>query len=173
MKGIVALALRELVNKDFGNAKWKEILEGAGIKEEPVILAVSDIDDELILKIIGSLCTCLGITFTQAAEAFGNHWVCTYTPRIYKGHFAGITSAKDLLLKLDSIHVALTKNLANAQPPRFDYKWKNEKTLHMKYKSHRNLIDFAVCLVKSAGKLYNEELKVTHIGDNVIEVVFP
>ncbi len=34
----------------------------------------------------------------------------------------------------------------NARPPRFEYKWKDDNTLIMKYKSSRGLIDLFVRL---------------------------
>jgi len=67
----------------------------------------------------------------------------------------------------------VTKNIQNAHPPRFEYEWKDQKTLIMKYKSHRNLIDFLVGLIKSVGKFYKEDLKVTKLTNDKVEIVFP
>jgi len=74
---------------------------------------------------------------------------------------------------MDSVHAAVTKSVPNSHPPRFEYEWKNEKTLIMKYKSQRGLIDFVVGLAKGVGKLYGENLKVTKIGNDKVEIVFP
>jgi hypothetical protein len=63
--------------------------------------------------------------------------------------------------------------MKNAHPPRFDYTWKNEKTLIMHYKSQRGLIDFAVGLIKGVGKFYHENLRVAKVGSDQIEIVFP
>jgi hypothetical protein len=43
----------------------------------------------------------------------------------------------------------------------------------MKYKSHRNLIDFLVGLIKGVGKFYKEDLKVTKLTNDKVEIVFP
>ena len=43
----------------------------------------------------------------------------------------------------------------------------------MKYKSHRNLIDFLVGLVKGVGKFYKEDLKVSKLSNDKVEIVFP
>jgi hypothetical protein len=67
----------------------------------------------------------------------------------------------------------MTKSLEDSAPPRFDYKWEEKRTLIMTYKSKRNLIDFAVGLVKGVGKFYKEEIKVSKLSDDKIQIVFP
>jgi hypothetical protein len=43
----------------------------------------------------------------------------------------------------------------------------------MKYKSRRGLIDFMVGLIKGVGKFYKEDLKVTKLSSDKVEIVFP
>jgi len=50
---------------------------------------------------------------------------------------------------------------------------KNEKALIMKYKSQRGLIDFMIGLIKGVGKFYREDLGVTKLGNDQVEIVFP
>jgi len=173
MKGVIVLALKEMVSERFGKDKWEKALAKAGIDKEPIILPTSNVDDKIILAVVNSLCEVLGISLAQAADAFGDYWVNVYSQKIYRVHYIGVETAKDFLLKMDSIHVASTKGLPDATPPRFEYEWKNDKTLIMKYKSKRGLIDFVVGLIKGVGKFYKEDLKVTKLGDDRVEIVFP
>jgi len=77
-------------------------------------------------------------------------------------------------LKMDSVHVATTKSIPGANPPRFEYEWKDEKTLIiLKYKSRRSLVDLMVGLIKGVGKFYKEDLKVTKLGSDKVEIAFP
>lgn len=92
---------------------------------------------------------------------------------MYRPYFIGVKTAKEFLLKMDSVHAKTTRNMPNAHPPRFEYEWEGEKTLIMKYKSQRGLIDFMVGLIKGVGKHYNEELKVTKLGGDKVRVIFP
>ena len=73
---------------------------------------------------------------------------------------------------LDSIHVGMTKTMPQATPPRFNYEWKDKDTLIMEYRSQRDLIDFAVALIKGVGRFYNEDLGVQKLGFNRIAVTF-
>jgi len=173
MKGVIALALKEMVKERFGRDKWKAALKKAGIDSEPIILPILDVDDQTVLKIVNSVCEVLNISLIQAADAFGDYWVNVYSQKMYISHYENVKTAKEFLLKMDSIHVVTTQSMPGAHPPRFGYEWKNEKTLIMKYKSSRGLIDFMVGLIKGVGKFYKEDLKVTKLGSAEVEIVFP
>lgn len=172
MKGVIATCLAELVKEKFGEDKWEAALEGAGLDKKTVFFAVQDVDDEAVLKVVNSVCEVLGISLAQAADAFGDYWVNIFAPRVYGAYYKGVDSAKDFLLKTDYIHEASTRSIKGAHPPRFEYEWKDNKTLIMKYISHRGLIDFMVGLIKGVGKYYKEDLKVTKLGDDRVEIVF-
>ena len=172
MKGVIATCLAELVKDKFGEDKWEAALEGAGLDKKTVFLAVHDIDDEAVLKVVNSVCKVLNISLVQAADAFGDYWVNVFAPRVYGSYYKGADSAKDFLLKMDYVHEATTRTTKGARPPRFEYEWKDNKTLIMKYISHRGLIDFMVGLTKGVGKYYKEDLKVTKLGDDRVEIVF-
>jgi len=59
-----------------------------------------------------------------------------------------------------------------SQKGRLPSVWENEKTLIMKYKSHRGMIDFLVGLVKGVGRYFNENLTVTKRTNTEVEIVF-
>ena len=173
MKGVIALALKEMVVEKFGPEKWKNTLIKAGIDKEPLILPITNVDDSVVLKIVDSVCNVLNISLIQAADAFGDYWVNVYSQKIYRVYYLDCKTAKEFLLKMDEVHATVTKNIPNAHPPKFEYEWKNEKTLIMKYKSQRGLIDFMVGLIHGVGKFYGETLKVTKLGDDKVEIIFP
>jgi len=162
-----------MVIEKFGIDKWKNALLKAGIGKEPLIMPISNVDDQIFLRVVNSLCEVLNISFIQAADAFGDYWVNVYSQKMYGVYYEGIKTAKEFLLKMDSVHVATTRSMPNAHPPRFEYKWKNENTLIMTYKSQRGLIDFLVGLIKGVGKFYREDLRVTKLGNDTVEIVFP
>ncbi|KPQ45004.1 MAG: hypothetical protein MPEBLZ_00429 [Candidatus Methanoperedens nitroreducens] len=43
----------------------------------------------------------------------------------------------------------------------------------IKYKSNRGLIDILMGLVKGVGKYYKEDLKVTKLSSDRLQVIFP
>lgn len=172
MKGVIFYALKELVLEKFGEKKWEAILEKAKIEKNVIILPTSDFSDENFFKILDSLCETLNITIQDALKAFAEFWVLNYSQQIYKIYYETAKNAREFLLKMDDIHFRETKRLENANPPRFDYKWKDNKTLIMTYKSQRNLIDLTVELVKAVGKFYKEDLYVEKISDKEVKIIF-
>jgi Haem-NO-binding len=173
MKGAIVNCLQDLVVSKFGKDKWEAAMKQAKFEDHSIFLAIQDVDDAKVLNLVGAVCSVLNISLTQAADAFGEHWMCSYAPKNYHPFFNGINTAKDFLLRMDAVHTITTKNVPNAHPPRFDYTWENSRTLVMKYNSHRDLIDFMVGLIKGVGKYFKENLDVTKESENSVRVVFP
>lgn len=173
MKGVIAACLADMVKEKFGKDKWEASLEKAGLKKSTFFMPTSNVDDAAVMKVVGATCETLGITLQQAADAFGDYWVNSYAPKIYKAYYRGKNNAKDFLTAMDDVHVEVTRKIADAKPPRFDYEWEDEKKMIMIYKSPRGLIDFLVGLIKGVGKHFNQNLKVTKISSTKVRVVFP
>lgn len=173
MKGTIARCLAEMVTEKFGKDKWESALEKAGLKRDTRFMSQEDIDDTIIIKIVEAVCKTLDVSWVQAADAFGDYWSTVYAPKIYKPFYDSAGSAREFLLKMDQLHVAMTKNMPGAHPPRFEFEWQDDKTLIMKYISPRGLIDFVVSLAKGIGHYYKTNLKVTKRNNDSVEIVFP
>ena len=171
MKGVIPDCLEKLVRNKFGDDKWEKSLEIAGLPVKTTFLATQDIPDADVLKVVDAVCKVLNISLQQAADAFGDYWVNEYAVKMYKPYYRG-KSAKEFILNMDNVHVTVTKNIDNAHPPRFDYSWTDDKTLIMTYKSERGLIEFLIGLLKGVGKYYNEDLTVTKISDENVQILF-
>lgn len=172
MKGTIVKCLEELVVSQFGKDKWEKSLEDVGLKKNTMFFTVSDVEDAQVMKVVGAVCTNLGITLPQAADAFGDYWVNTYAQKLYGQFFQKHKSAKDFMLDMDNVHINMTKTMKDAKPPRFKYEWKNDKTLVISYNSNRGLIDFAMGLTRGVGKYYNEKLAVSKLSPEKFQVVF-
>ncbi|MBU1043852.1 MAG: heme NO-binding domain-containing protein [Candidatus Omnitrophica bacterium] len=172
MKGVIPKCLGELVVSKFGKDRWKKILSESGLSENTLFMAVQDIDDGAVIKVIENTCKILNITLIQAADAFGEYWVCEFAPKLYSGYYKNKTTTKDFLAAMDEVHQKTTINIPGAHPPRFEYEWTSEDTLIMHYKSSRGLIDFLVGLVKGVVKYFKENHKVTKLSDTKVQIVF-
>ncbi len=173
MKGVIIDAIKDLVIENFGMDKWKDILENAGLDRTTTFSLREDVPDETILAVVESISKTLNLSPEEVADAFGEYWVTVYMPKVYKPYYRGITSAKELLSKMDEIHRKATQNIPNAHPPRFEYRWEGPNTLIMKYKSPRGLVGIFTGLVKGVGKFFRTPLKVEQISENEVRIVFP
>lgn len=172
MKGIIAISLKRLVKKEYGLDKWYDILERSGFSKYKLIKASDDLDDAGFMKIIESTCVVLDITLEQAADAFGDYWVNEYAPEVYAVYYKNAKTAKEFILNMNTVHQKVVLNLENARPPTFEFEWKDDNTLHISYKSHRNLAVLMIGLLKGVSRYYNEDLQIRLISDNTAEVVF-
>ncbi|OYT26509.1 MAG: hypothetical protein B6U97_03770 [Candidatus Altiarchaeales archaeon ex4484_96] len=173
MKGVIADCFCELVKKKFGEDKLEQIKQSAGVDKNKRFLATENVPDSAVLEMVGCACDTLGISLEDAADAFGEYWVNVYAPRLYSVYYKGVNSSRDFLLRMDEVHTKTAKNLSDAKPPHFKYRWSDDNTLVITYISERGLIDFAVGLIKGVGKYYDEDLSVKKLSDTEIEVVFP
>lgn len=172
MKGVIVKCVEELIKTKFGQSKWEEILEKTGLDKKAVFVVSQDVPDETIMKVIDVIGKVLGLTRQQVFEAFADYWTMTFAPKVYPMYYKGKNNAKEFILAMDKVHENTAKTVPGAKPPRFDYEWKDDKTLIMTYKSHRNLLDLVIALVQSVGKYYKENLKVTKMGANKVEIQF-
>ena len=172
MKGTIVKCLEELVVTQFGRDKWEQSLKDSGLSTSLIIWPMSDIDDAQVKELLAAVCKNLNITLVQAADAFGDYWVNVYTQKMYPLFYTRNTTARDFLLDLNNLHVQMTRTMEQARPPRFEYEWKDDKTLIMYYKSHRSLIDLMVGLAKGVGRYYQEDIQVTKLGPDKVQIIF-
>lgn len=172
MKGAIAMCLKSLVTEKYGQTKWKETLTHAGITREPLMTLLTDMDDAMVLNLVQSACKVLNKTNQQISDEFGEFWVNNYVPKYYSRYVTGIKNSKEMLSAMDSVHVRVTQNIQNSRPPRFEYKWVNDKTLIMTYKSERNLMELFIGLIKAVGKHFNEKLLIKKLNNKEVEIIF-
>ncbi|OGQ97374.1 MAG: hypothetical protein A2521_08370 [Deltaproteobacteria bacterium RIFOXYD12_FULL_57_12] len=173
MKGVIADCLAKLVIEKFGKEKWMAVLEKAGLPRDTIFLAVEDVDDQAVIRVIEATCKVLNISMTQAADAFGEYWMTSFAPKIYKTYYRDARTAKDFILKMNFVHAEVTQTIRNARPPKFGYEWKDNNTLVMKYNSTRGLIDIMAGLIRGVGKYYQEDIQVKKISNTALEIFFP
>jgi hypothetical protein len=171
------LCLIELVKEQFGKEKLDRILALSGLSDRKNYMRYFngfDFSDEKFIELVQNLCGTLNLTKKQAADVFGQYWVCTYAPRQYPHYFRNITSAEDFLMKLDAIHLDVTANaprdIEAAHPPRFEVKRIDKNTLHVFYKSKRRMIDFYIGLVKEVGAYFNTPVEIRKISEEEVDI---
>jgi hypothetical protein len=175
MKGTITKCLAELVKKEFGPERWDAIVQDAKVDAATVsllTLPVSDVDDEVAGRLFESTCRVLGVSLEQAADAFGEYWCCTYAPHVYPETMNKFKDAREAILALDQVHVRVTSMMKNARPPRFDYRWIDDDTLDVTYRSHRKLIQIYIGLARGVGAYFGEALTVRQVAADRVRIEF-
>ena len=172
VKGTIVKCAEELVASGFGRDKWDAALKEAGLSPGILILATTDVDDAVFIKLLSALCRILNLSAHELGDAFGDYWVNTYSQKIYGEFYRESPDAKSLLLRMDEIHAIMTSTMKNARPPRFRYEWKSDKALIMHYDSRRGLVDLLAGLIKGVGRFYREKLVVKVLDPSRVEITF-
>jgi len=171
MKGTIVKCIEELVSKKFGQGKWKECLQKAGVTENKVYSTIDDVSDAEVMAIIKGVSAAGSLSMEQVFDAFGEYWSTVYAPEIYKIYFDKAKNAREFLLNLDQVHTAMTRSMKSARPPHFRYEWQGDKHLIMHYTSDRGLVALMPGLVRGVAKYYKENLKVSVTG-NAVHIQF-
>jgi hypothetical protein len=171
MKGTIVKCLEELVRTKHGDERWRAILAQCGMAPTTLFFTMSVVPDADVVKLLGATATVLDVTLEEAMDAFGDFWSTTYAPSIYGAYFKKAKGAKDFLLNLDHIHVAMTKT-AGASPPRFRYEWRGDNHLVMHYSSPRGLVALMPGLIRGVGRYFSEKLTVS-VKANEVHIVLP
>lgn len=167
MKATIVVCMQELVTKKFGAARWKESVKKAGFAESQMFSSLEDVADAQVLALMKGVAEAASLTMAQVMEAFGEHWSMQYAPTVYKTYFSAAKSTRDFLLNLDQIHLAMTRNIQSAHPPRFHYEWKGDKHLVMHYESQRGLVALMPGLIHGLGKYFHDNPTVRLAGNEV------
>ncbi|MCL1910818.1 MAG: heme NO-binding domain-containing protein [Leptospirales bacterium] len=176
MKMQIINCLSEMVKQNFGEDKWREVLKRSELNDPEKyrqFIKGMDIVDQKAIEVIMNTVEILGVTVPQAADAFGEHWVCKYAPRFYGNIYKRFQSAREFIEGMDKIHIEVTQHIANAKPPRFDIEPLSKTKIKVHYKSERDLITFYVGLIKGVGKYFSTTLDVKEISKEYVEISFP
>jgi hypothetical protein len=172
MKGTIVKCLEDMVKAGADGAEsWKTILSKAGMSPKAMFTSTGVVPDGDVLKLITSAAEVLKMHLGMAMDAFGDYWSTTYAPKTYSAYFARAKSAREFLLSLDQVHVAMTKSMEGAAPPRFRYEDKGPKDLVMHYASPRGMVALMPGLIQGVARFYKEKVTVRTEG-NALHIHF-
>jgi len=174
MKGTIHYCLEETIVERFGLDMWHKCAKESGFGRDFTFVKMirDDIDEQQSSNLFVKSAEVLGISLKELFDFFGEHFCCTYAPSLYGAFYAGISTTKKALTKIDWVHDRVTRNIPNAAPPKFDHNWHDENTLELTYKSTRGLIDLLISLIGGLNKYFNDACRVTKLSQTVILVEF-
>jgi len=180
VKGIINKGIQEMVETKFGKEAWEKVKSLAGC-QEPFFAISQDYPDETTIKLIKAASQVSGLSEETVQVEYGKFIVPNTLKNYYPTYFilAG-SSPREFLLNMNRVHEQVTRNMANARPPRFSYEEPPDGRLIMHYESSRGLCPVLKGLIEGVGLLFGQELVVretacTKRGDPhcTMEVTFP
>jgi methyl-accepting chemotaxis protein len=153
MKGIVFSVLKEYAENRYGDRGGEAFKRAIGLTST---LATFNYPDEKMMMAVKALAKLSGKKPEEVLNDFGRFFVAE-SPLIQKTYAAYFKSAKDaktFLMKVDAIHVMITKALPGATPPRFEYEDRGDELVVI-YRSERKLCQLLKGVIEGIGMRYS------------------
>lgn len=152
MYGFIHCCLADMVIGGFGEEKWKEIIEKAGVELDGGSYLIHRIySDSETLNLVGTACEVLGFQLNDVLEKFGEHFF-RYTVQSGYDRILRVLgrNLQDFLCNLDALHDHLAHIYPGMEAPSFRCTEGDDGALLLHYYSRRSgLESIVIGLVKT------------------------
>lgn len=166
MKGVIFTEFLELVQSEFGLAVVDQIIEMTPLESQGAYTSVGTYNHLEIIALLKSLHQVTQVPISDLLSVYGKHLFNSLAGR-YQNFLADVHDPFDLLSSLDSyIHVEVLKLYPDAELPKFEHEFVDDKTLKMQYQSCRPFAQLAEGLLNGCAEHFNNSIKVTLLGSS-------
>jgi hypothetical protein len=158
MKGVVFVALEDLVQERFGLSKWNKIIRDSKIKSEGIYTRGEFYDDKELFSLLEFMSIELKKKKENLQMIFGV-FLIKYFYKQYPLLFVNHTFDTFLLSINNIVHSEIKKLNAEASPPEIQY---DPETKEIIYKSNRKLCFLAYGLIKGSAEIFNYSITLQH-----------
>ena len=176
MYGLVNKAIRDLVTSEFGEERWHEVADAAGV--EHTFIGMDSYDDDVTYRLVGAASEKLGIDAEEVLRQFGSYWI-RFTAT--EGYGPLVEALGDTLPEFltnlgNDLHARVALTMPDLKPPEFSTEEVAENHFRVHYLSHRvGLKPMVQGLLEGLAERYEATAEVSHIetiGDSPIHEVF-
>ncbi|MEN0067765.1 MAG: heme NO-binding domain-containing protein [Myxococcota bacterium] len=163
MYGLVNKAIEQLVVANYGEARWREVKDKAGL-ELGSFVGMKAYPDALTYKLVGAASEVLDLEPGPLLEAFGEYWIL-YTAREGYGELleASGGSFVEFLENLDMLHARIRLTMPSLKPPSIRVTDVGTDSVRVHYHSDRDgLAPMVVGLLRGLGKRFSTPVEVVH-----------
>ncbi len=169
MYGLINNSLKDMIQKQFGEDKWQEVLTASNVPEDS-FLSMRRYDDDITYSLAGAASEVLGAPVDACLEMFGQHWVLETASKSY-GMLLD-AAGRDMigfLRNMNSLHDRITSTFLDYVPPEFHVE--EEGTAYkIHYISQRlGLNSFVVGLLKGLGTRFSTTVTILEQTDVAVE----
>ena len=169
MYGLINNSLKDMIQQQFGEDKWQEVLAASGVAEDS-FLSMRRYDDAITYSLAGAASEVLGAPVDACLEMFGQHWVLETASKSY-GMLLD-AAGRDMigfLRNMNSLHDRITSTFLDYVPPEF-YVEEDGAGFNIHYVSQRKgLTPFVVGLLKGLGTRFSTEVHILEQTEIAVE----
>lgn len=162
MKGVVFVALGEMIQDKFGHRLWNEIIDDSRVESGGVYTTAENYKDEEALALLETISAKLKKEKADILKLFGIFLIKYFEKKT--PHFFENKSFDSFLDSIDTVvHIEIKKLSPENIPPQIIAEKINNKSTRVFYKSKRKLCSLAIGLIKGASHIYGENIEVDHV----------
>ena len=168
MYGMVNKAFQGMVSNQYGEDKWDEIKNKAGVDSD-FFISMEQYPDEVSGKIVGAASEVLEMSPEQFLIQFGEFWITYAANSDYREIFdvSGNTFV-ELLQNLNDLHTRVGNIMHQLNPPSFKCTDIGNSSLRLHYYSSRKgLAPMVLGLLNGLATRFKTEIDVTHLASSV------
>ncbi|HZI14468.1 MAG TPA: heme NO-binding domain-containing protein [Myxococcus sp.] len=158
MHGIIFNELQRYARARLGDQGWETLLKEAGLSKR-LYLAVKSYPDEEAVAMVMAATRLTGLTARAILEDFGE-FIAPNLMRSYKAVIQPSWTVLDLVEHVERIHDRV-RNDPQATPPHLVCKRVDANTVHVSYKSKRQLCGVGIGFIRGIGNELKQPVQVT------------
>ncbi len=165
MYGLVNIAIRDLVIRDHGEARWQEIVARAAPTPADFI-GMQTYADDITYRLVSAASEVLRVPDADLLRAFGRFWATDVAPKHYREIFDLIgRSLAELLPNLNRLQDRIATLMPELEPPTFTCTRQADGALWLRYESHRpGLSQMAIGVIEGFAMRFGEDVVVTQMS---------
>ncbi len=165
MYGLINIAIRELVLRDHGEARWQEIVARAAPSPADFV-GMQTYPDEITYRLVAASSDVLRVPASDLLRAFGRFWATDVAPKHYREIFDLMgRSLAELLPNLHRLHDRITTLMPQLEPPTFAFARQADGALWLRYESQRpGLAPMVIGVLEGFATVFRERVEVTQVA---------
>ncbi len=161
MKGIIFVALSEMIQEMYGHKTWNEFLSDSNAPSKGIYTSTEIYEDKEATELLTVISRKLEKSPNDILYIFGI-FLIRYFHKKYPSFFQDLSFVGFLESVDGRIHVEMQKLSPGSTPPLVKVISTDEKNIQIHYRSKRKLCSLAHGLLRGASKIYQVEINITH-----------
>ena len=167
MKGLVFREFANMVEREFGQDAFDDLVDECDLPSGGAYTTVGDYDHQEMLDLVTALSAKTGAPIPTLVRAYGKFLIPAFRAK-YQPFFDQHDNLFDFLESIENqVHVEVLKLYPTAQLPRFNTKRLNDRCMTMHYQSPRPFSQLAFGLIEGAVDYYGVMAEVDFQDDSV------
>lgn len=171
MKLLILNALKELINKDYGEEKWVELAENTGLGVDYFTQQARYITEDRFVHVRKKMVQLLGEDEQSINNKFIDYWMTDFAPRVYNFMIKKSENLKGFITGIVKMNNDVCKLFPNQVMSKVDIQETGSNSLTAVYPEEKALVDL-IAVLRGASMFFTEKFNMRKINPHSIEIVF-